>query len=137
MKKKLRKFGVEIVLGIGWILFLSDYLYGTDEAYILSVPLVVVGFIMLYRRYCIHHRDQYDSDVFFKAVIDQTDDDDLYEEAKEAVIVAGKASTSYLQRKLRVGYSRAARLMDMLEEQGVISHQDGTKPRQVIEDEID
>jgi S-DNA-T family DNA segregation ATPase FtsK/SpoIIIE len=60
------------------------------------------------------------------------DDDDLYEAAKEAVLEAGKASTSYLQRKLRIGYSRAARLMDILEERGVIGAADGSKPREVI-----
>lgn len=60
------------------------------------------------------------------------DDDDLYEAAKEAVMEAGKASTSYLQRKLRIGYSRAARLMDILEERGVIGSADGSKPREVI-----
>ena len=59
-------------------------------------------------------------------------DDDLYEAAREAVVEAGKASTSYIQRKLRVGYSRAARLMDMLEERGVIGPQDGSKPRSVL-----
>src|SRR3989338_9127365 len=47
-------------------------------------------------------------------------DDDLYEDARETVIRAGKASTSYLQRKLRIGYARAARLMDILEEGGVV-----------------
>ena len=60
------------------------------------------------------------------------DEDDLYEDAKAAVIEAGKASTSYLQRKLRVGYSRAARLMDLLEENGVIGPQDGSRPRDVL-----
>lgn len=60
------------------------------------------------------------------------DDDDLFEEAKQAVTEAGKASTSYLQRKLRIGYSRAARLMDILEERGVIGPQDGSKPREII-----
>lgn len=59
-------------------------------------------------------------------------DDELYEEAREAVVKAGKASTSYLQRKLRIGYSRAARLMDVLEERGIIGAQDGSKPREVI-----
>jgi S-DNA-T family DNA segregation ATPase FtsK/SpoIIIE len=60
------------------------------------------------------------------------DDDDLYEEAREIVIQAGKASTSYIQRKLRVGYARAARLMDILEERGVIGPADGAKPRMVL-----
>ncbi len=60
------------------------------------------------------------------------DDDDLYEEARDLVMKAGKASTSYIQRKLRVGYARAARLMDILEERGVIGPSDGAKPREVI-----
>lgn len=59
-------------------------------------------------------------------------DDDLYESAREEVIKAGKASTSYIQRRLRVGYSRAARLMDLLEEKGVIGPSDGSKPREVL-----
>jgi S-DNA-T family DNA segregation ATPase FtsK/SpoIIIE len=61
-----------------------------------------------------------------------SDDDDLFDEARHAVVEAGKASTSYLQRKLRIGYSRAARLMDLLEERGVIGPQDGSKPRDII-----
>ncbi|MDD5318363.1 MAG: DNA translocase FtsK 4TM domain-containing protein [Candidatus Pacebacteria bacterium] len=68
----------------------------------------------------------FDDDVGF------SDDDDLYEDAKVTVLEAGKASTSYIQRKLRVGYARAARLMDMLEERGVIGPADGAKPREVI-----
>ena len=60
------------------------------------------------------------------------DDDDLYEEARETVLGAGKASTSFLQRKLRIGYARAARLIDMLEERGVIGAGSGAKPREVI-----
>ena len=60
------------------------------------------------------------------------DDDELYEEAKETVVHAGKASTSFLQRKLRIGYARAARLVDMLEERGVIGQGSGAKAREVI-----
>lgn len=59
-------------------------------------------------------------------------DDDLYEEARSAVEEAGRASTSYLQRKLKIGYSRAARLMDVLESKGVIGPADGSKPREVL-----
>ena len=58
--------------------------------------------------------------------------DELYGEAKAAILSAGKASTSYLQRKLGIGYARAARLIDILEEQGVIGAADGAKPREVI-----
>jgi S-DNA-T family DNA segregation ATPase FtsK/SpoIIIE len=64
---------------------------------------------------------------------DEEIDDDMYEAAKHTVIETGKASTSYLQRKLGVGYSRAARLMDILEERGVIGPANGSKPRDVFE----
>lgn len=63
---------------------------------------------------------------------DGDNDDELYEQAKAVVMEAGKASTSYIQRKLRVGYARAARLIDILEERGVIGPGDGAKPRSVI-----
>lgn len=62
------------------------------------------------------------------------DDDDLYEEARQIVIESRKASTSFLQRKLKIGYSRAARIIDILEERGVISGQNGSKPREVLEE---
>jgi DNA segregation ATPase FtsK/SpoIIIE, S-DNA-T family len=65
-------------------------------------------------------------------MMDDDSDDDLYLEAKAAVEEAGRASTSYLQRKLRIGYSRAARLMDILEEKGVIGPADGSRPRDVL-----
>lgn len=61
-------------------------------------------------------------------------DDSMYEEAKELVVQAGKASASLLQRRLRVGYARAARLLDILEDQGVIGPADGAKPREVLID---
>ncbi|MEI6864093.1 MAG: DNA translocase FtsK 4TM domain-containing protein [Candidatus Adlerbacteria bacterium] len=64
--------------------------------------------------------------------LDEEVDDDMYEAAHAAVLEAGKASTSYIQRKLRVGYARAARLVDMLEERGVIGPGDGAKPREVL-----
>lgn len=61
------------------------------------------------------------------------DEDELYEEARETVIQAGKASTSFLQRKFKIGYNRGARLMDMLEARGVIGPANGAKPRQVLD----
>ena len=70
--------------------------------------------------------------IFSASLENEEVDDDLFEEAKQTVEEAGKASTSYLQRKLRIGYARAARLMDVLEEKGVIGPQDGARPRDVL-----
>lgn len=60
------------------------------------------------------------------------DRDELFEAAKAEVIASGKASTSYLQRKFRIGYSRAASLIDILEEEGIIGPANGSKPREVL-----
>ncbi|MDO8663432.1 MAG: DNA translocase FtsK [Candidatus Wildermuthbacteria bacterium] len=68
---------------------------------------------------------------------DTRSEDELYEDAKEIVIEFQKASTSMLQRSLGVGYARAAGLMDMLEENGVISKGDGAKPRDVLIKEVE
>lgn len=62
---------------------------------------------------------------------DDNADDELYNDAKEVVVSAGKASASLLQRRLKVGYARAARLLDILEEKGVVGPGDGAKPREV------
>jgi len=59
-------------------------------------------------------------------------EDPLYEEAKRVVIEARKASASLLQRRLRLGYARAARLIDMLEERGVVGPGEGAKPREIL-----
>jgi S-DNA-T family DNA segregation ATPase FtsK/SpoIIIE len=60
------------------------------------------------------------------------DDDELLEEAKEIVINAGKASTSLLQRRLSIGYGRAAKILDMLEEIGIVGPTVGNKPREIM-----
>lgn len=60
------------------------------------------------------------------------EDDSAWKDAVEVVVANGKASTSLLQRKLRIGYGRASRLIDMMEEQGIIGPADGAKPRQVL-----
>jgi S-DNA-T family DNA segregation ATPase FtsK/SpoIIIE len=63
------------------------------------------------------------------------DEDPLLERAIEIVVTAQTASTSLLQRRLRVGYTRAGRLIDMLERRGIISGYEGSKPRRVLVDE--
>jgi S-DNA-T family DNA segregation ATPase FtsK/SpoIIIE len=63
---------------------------------------------------------------------DEYNDEDMYEQAKELVIETEKVSTSFLQRKLSIGYSRSARLVDMLEDRGVIGPVNGAKPREIL-----
>ncbi len=64
---------------------------------------------------------------------DSDDSDPLIPDAKEEIIRAGKASASLLQRRLKVGYARAARLLDLLEEEGFIGPGDGAKPREILQ----
>ena len=63
---------------------------------------------------------------------DMAIDDEIYEDVKAFVIQIGQVSASILQRRFRIGYARAARLLDMLEEFGVIGPADGAKPREVL-----
>ena len=70
-----------------------------------------------------------------KATLDKDDvdnDDPLYNEIVEFVITSGKASASLLQRRFKLGYNRAARIIDLLEERGIIGPQNGSKPREVL-----
>jgi len=61
------------------------------------------------------------------------EDDELFDQAVEVCLQSGKGSTSLIQRRLRVGYGRAARLLDMLEERGVVGPSEGaSKPRKLL-----
>ncbi|MDX1765342.1 MAG: DNA translocase FtsK 4TM domain-containing protein [Candidatus Saccharimonadales bacterium] len=64
-------------------------------------------------------------------------DDSLYKDAVDTVIASGKASASLLQRRLRVGYARAARLIESMEEAGIIGPADGARPREVLVSSLD
>ncbi|HVB34701.1 MAG TPA: DNA translocase FtsK [Patescibacteria group bacterium] len=63
---------------------------------------------------------------------DGQSDDNLYEEAVRVVCEMGRASTSTLQRRLRIGYGRAARLIDLMEKDGIVGPADGPRPREVL-----
>ncbi|MBX4206519.1 DNA translocase FtsK [Candidatus Parcubacteria bacterium] len=135
--------GAEKLLGAGDMLFQSGEMskpVRIQSAYIREAEVKAVA-DYLKRAYADELQDEINfsaegtSNAIFSSGIGEaasSDDDDLYEEAKDTVMQAGKASTSFLQRKLRVGYARAARLMDMLEERGVIGPGSGAKPRDVI-----
>jgi S-DNA-T family DNA segregation ATPase FtsK/SpoIIIE len=64
-------------------------------------------------------------------------DDDMFKDAVRCVIEGRKASTSLLQRRLRIGYGRAARLIETMEEQGIVGPADGARPREVLVSSLD
>ncbi|MEN2998049.1 MAG: DNA translocase FtsK [Brevinematia bacterium] len=66
---------------------------------------------------------------------DEEFSDELYNEAVKIVILEKKASASYLQRRLRIGYNRAARMIERMEEEGIVGPQQGSKPREILVDE--
>lgn len=74
-----------------------------------------------------------DASIFSSSLQDE-DKDELFAEAKKLVIEEKKASTSYIQRRLKIGYSRAARILDELEEAGVVGPANGAKPREILQD---
>jgi S-DNA-T family DNA segregation ATPase FtsK/SpoIIIE len=136
--------GAEKLLGAGDMLYLSGEMsqpQRIQSAYISETETkAVVKFLV----------DSYENEIpseinitgenqknnIFESTIENErveNEDELYEEARQTVLEAGKASTSYLQRKLGVGYARAARLIDVLEERGVIGPGSGAKPREILD----
>jgi len=83
--------------------------------------------------------DYIDDEIFYDDEEESTDpslfydgDDPLYEKALEIVMQQGKASASYIQRRLKIGYNRAARLVEQMEHQGVVGPAQGSKPRELL-----
>lgn len=137
--------GAEALLGKGDTLFQGSDMNKPERMQCGNVSEEEVKRVV---QYIVTHNDQLPDDVIISESADESvhttsgssfgyddpdnNDDELYEDAKQAIIEAGKASTSYLQRKLKVGYSRAARLIDILEERGIVGAADGSKPREVL-----
>ena len=129
--------GAERLLGKGDMLYLGNGM---------SAPSRIQGTFVTdeeIERIIEHVRSQGEPEYFFKEeeLIRQsgsgTEQDDLFEEACRFIMQQGSASTSLLQRKFHIGYNRAARLMDLIEEHGFISEQNGSKARSVLITEDD
>ena len=80
--------------------------------------------------------DYVDDDIMFETEEDQLlgagEDDPLLQEALEIIMTAGKASASYLQRRLKIGYNRAARMVENMEARGIVGPANGSKPREIL-----
>ncbi|MGK7378059.1 DNA translocase FtsK [Planococcus sp. 1R117A] len=129
--------GAERLLGRGDMLYLGNGM---------SAPVRLQGTFVTdeeIEEVIAHVRKQGEPEYFFKEeeLIQRNDSpdvqDDLFEEACRFIISQGSASTSLLQRKFHIGYNRAARLMDMIEQHGFISEQNGSKARTVLITEED
>ena len=62
------------------------------------------------------------------------DDEELFNQALDAIKSTKRASTSMIQRRLRIGYNRAARIMDLMEEKGIVGPENGSSPREILKD---
>jgi DNA segregation ATPase FtsK/SpoIIIE, S-DNA-T family len=133
--------GAEALLGRGDLLFLPP---GTSRLQRLHAPFVtekdiaaVVGFwknqgeAQYVRGFLESPRDEKGRDLDAEPE-DAEGDDELFEDAVRLVLEFGKASTSLLQRRLRIGYGRAAHLIDMMERDGIVGPADGSKPREIL-----
>ncbi len=129
--------GAETLLGQGDMLFLPP---GTSRLVRLHSPFLSEGEISRVTEFLRQQaRPDYQDEILESddegegSLIDVSDlTDSLYEEAAQFVVETRKASTSLLQRRFRIGYGRAARLLDMMEHEGLISPPDGSKAREVL-----
>lgn len=135
----LDEVGAECLLGNGDMLFLppgSHHLIRAQGAYIRDNCITQVVESICNQappNYVIKSFDTMDSlDYGFDADFESGPKDDLYVQAESIVKATGNASTTFLQRKLKIGYARAASIIDQLEECGVIGPAQGSKPREVL-----
>jgi S-DNA-T family DNA segregation ATPase FtsK/SpoIIIE len=131
--------GADSLLGNGDMLFLppgSSQLIRAQGAYISDEDInQVISFISKQAptNYLIKSFDEMKKeDLFPENKDDGAPKDSLYEQALSIVLDTQNASTTFLQRKLKIGYARAASLIDELEQNGVISSQEGSKPRRIL-----
>ncbi len=142
----LDQIGAEKLLGQGDMLLLTPQMSKPKRiqgAWVTDDEVVkVTEFLRMQRP------PQYDDEIISQPVqlsgrgsvvmdFDSGSEDSMYKDAVRCVIEGGKASTSYLQRRLRIGYSRAARLIEEMEEQGIIGPAEGSRPREVLINSLD
>lgn len=135
----LDEIGAETLLGNGDMLFLppgSSHLTRAQGAFIRDEDIQsVIDFICKQAppNYVIQSFDQFSSQNALGGGDDEAADrDSLYDQAKDIITSTGNASTTFLQRKLKIGYARAASLMDQLESQGIVGPAEGSKPRKIF-----
>lgn len=134
----LDEVGAESLLGNGDMLFLppgSSQLMRAQGSYISDDEInSIISFICNQTppNYLIPSFDNMSKEEFEPLQGEEGSKDSLYDEALSIVVETGNASTTFLQRKLKIGYARAASLMDELESKGVISAQEGAKQRRVL-----
>ena len=133
--------GSEALLGRGDMLFLPP---ASSRLQRLHGPLITEGEIQKVVDWCKSQSQPQYNEEFLEPIRDKEQDeepvdedeaaelDSVYEDAVRIVVESGKASTSLLQRRLRLGYGRAARLIDMMEKDGIVGSPDGARPREVL-----
>lgn len=123
--------GAEKLLGKGDMLFIEN---GTNKHLRLQGPFVSdeeIDRVVAYLRTVAEVQYLFEHEQLFLQ-LENEEEDDLFDDVVQFVIEEGRASTSMLQRRFRIGYNRAARLIDSMYEQGIISAQNGSKPRDVL-----
>ncbi len=129
--------GAELLLGQGDMLFLSPRTsrpVRVHGAYVSEKEIARITEFLRAQGEPDYHEEVLDAPEEKETALVEMEDlhDDLYDEAARFVVETGKASTSLLQRRFRVGYGRAARLLDMMEHEGLIGAPDGSKAREVL-----
>jgi S-DNA-T family DNA segregation ATPase FtsK/SpoIIIE len=126
--------GAESLLGFGDMLFLSP---GYGRLQRLHGPFVSEGEI----KRIVQFLKQQGSPVYHQEILEEKDeegadkeamDDEKYQEAVEFIMERGEASISMIQRRFRIGYNRAARIVERMEDEGIVGPSDGVKPREVL-----
>jgi len=132
--------GAEKLIGSGDALFISTHLHRPLRV---KAPFVSEEEINKIVKFWVNQSEKITEEEIKKISIEEieksylpdledAEDEELLKEAIKIVVSTGKASTSLLQRKLKIGYARAARLLDLMEEKGIVGPQEGSKPRRVL-----